>query len=230
MTWDNEERRLVLGPFKAEGETLCFTLNPLDLNIRVLRGKTGVDAGGVVLAHRDDEARRDALLGILEAAKLDPDQFSSKLAYRPPSAGSEPPDSDGALYWSDLWSLTQSALERVAAGHKRASPVRVWPHHFDMAVLIPVGRKRGKNAQSVGLGLAPDDAVSPVPYFYAAPWPPPHADQLGEPPEGWRWQSAGFTGLIAETDDVVHGCSSVELGRRFSLAFDASLAALGIAT
>lgn len=43
---------------------------------------------------------------------------------------------------------------------KGTVPVRVWPHHFDIAVLLPGLR----GDQSVGVGLSPGDTGYPEPY------------------------------------------------------------------
>jgi hypothetical protein len=46
-----------------------------------------------------------------------------------------------------------------------AGPVRVWPHHFDMAALAAFGTDR-----SLGAGLAVPDAIAPSGYWYVSPW------------------------------------------------------------
>ncbi len=44
-----------------------------------------------------------------------------------------------------------------------SSPVRCWPHHFDIAASI------AKGASSVGVGMSPGDASYDRPYFYVTP-------------------------------------------------------------
>lgn len=43
-------------------------------------------------------------------------------------------------------------------------PLRLWPHHFDLACTVQVGHR------SVGLGVSAGDGVAGRPYWYAAPW------------------------------------------------------------
>jgi hypothetical protein len=46
-----------------------------------------------------------------------------------------------------------------------ASPVRVWPHHFDMAVLAELAPDR-----TIGVGLAVPEPMEPSGYWYVSPW------------------------------------------------------------
>lgn len=238
LWWDEHRRTVCLGPFSpntaasADGrDALTFTLAPGTLEVRLLRGAAMVNAGGVVLAGRDQDERRELVDVLLGAAGLDPAQLKTRLPYaidHPPDALA--PSSDAALVWEMLWSATHTALSRVAAAEKkRASPVRIWPHHFDMAIQVKVGRKRGSNAQSVGLGLAIDDHRFDRPYFYVSPWPYPPADALPAPPSPWRWNHADFTGLVAPALDLAHR-PGAPLGPRLAEALLIAKTALGVGT
>ncbi len=71
-------------------------------------------------------------------------------------------------------------LEAVQRQRTGASPVRCWPHHFDMATLITLDTDQSdpEKARSIGVGLSPGDGSYDEPYFYVNPWPPPHAENL----------------------------------------------------
>jgi hypothetical protein len=51
-----------------------------------------------------------------------------------------------------------------------AAPIRVWPHHFDIATLLTFGSEGDK---TIGVGLSPGDQSYAEPYFYVTPWPSP---------------------------------------------------------
>ncbi len=50
-------------------------------------------------------------------------------------------------------------------------PVRTWPHHFDIATLIVLGRDDDSvPTQTVGVGMTPGDADTTEPYWYVNAW------------------------------------------------------------
>ena len=113
------------------------------------------------------------------------------------------------------FALTGSAapaeLERYYSGADRllrglrernpgASPVRCWPHHFDLATLILLDPEADpETARSIGVGFSPGDSGRPEPYFYALPWPRP----TGDLPEldGGSWNTEGWLGAVLEAAD-----------------------------
>ena len=56
-----------------------------------------------------------------------------------------------------------------------ATPVRCWPHHFDIATLLNIGQE---NLQSIGIGLSPGDSNNREPYFYVTMWPYPDVEEV----------------------------------------------------
>ena len=66
-----------------------------------------------------------------------------------------------------------------------AGPVRVWPHHFDMATLAVVEERGGAATKTIGIGLAPPDAVASAGYWYVSPW------AAREPATAVRWPPLG---------------------------------------
>lgn len=65
------------------------------------------------------------------------------------------------------------ALARFLVPIPRAGELRGWPHHFDLASLIPIDATDDENARSVNVGFSPGDAAIDEPYFYVGPWPRP---------------------------------------------------------
>ena len=72
------------------------------------------------------------------------------------------------------------------------SPVRCWPHHFDIATLHMLG-----GGKTIGIGLSPGDDSIPEPYWYVNLWPYPHPSRL-QPLRFGMWYTMGWTGAVME--------------------------------
>lgn len=86
-----------------------------------------------------------------------------------------------------LYASAARILERLRAKHEGASPVRLWPHHFDVAMLIG----------NAGVGfLAGDEAIDePYWYVYNSPMPGALAPlSIGE------WYRGHWTGAVLKGD------------------------------
>jgi hypothetical protein len=91
-------------------------------------------------------------------------------------------------------------LGRLIAGagpDDEASPVRLWPEHFDIAIEL------GSEAEGVraNYGFSPGDEGHPEPYLYVGPW--------SAAVDGELWNAQGFVGaelsystLIAADDQI----------------------------
>jgi hypothetical protein len=96
----------------------------------------------------------------------------------------------------------------VSIAEEGASPVRVWPHHFDIAVLIELGAEDDRpvdpeEARSVGVGMTPGDDSYPDPYWYVTPWPYPAATGLPKLPPPGAWHTDGWVGAVLGAADLV---------------------------
>jgi hypothetical protein len=101
------------------------------------------------------------------------------------------------------------------------SPVRCWPHHFDIATLIALEGGDPEHARSIGVGLSPGDESYAEPYFYVSPWPYPGADRLdGIAPIG-RWHSAGFVAYVVTGSEIA---GLYDGGAAVKAAIDAAIA------
>lgn len=103
-----------------------------------------------------------------------------------------------------LYADASEALERLRPQLTRPSPIRVWPHHFDIAVLddLDAGTGHaGREPRSIGVGMTPGDDGVPEPYLYVTPWPYPAPAGLPELPEG-RWSTEGWVGAVLTLADV----------------------------
>lgn len=90
------------------------------------------------------------------------------------------PVADGAAFDADAdrldelanwYSNADSMLRQLVAVTPNASPVRCWPHHFDIATLLEVAP-----GKTISLGMEPGDDYWREPYFYASMSPAPPAN------------------------------------------------------
>ena len=84
-----------------------------------------------------------------------------------------------------------------------ASPVRCWPHHFDLATLISLDEGDSERARSVNTGLSPGDEHYGEPYFYVSPYPYPAPAMLPPLPKLGHWHTSDFTAAIAPASRIV---------------------------
>lgn len=110
--------------------------------------------------------------------------------------------------WYDNANAVLSAVQGMSP---HASPVRCWPHHFDIATLIAVGPDVGaESARSIGVGMTPGDANYAEPYYYVTPWPYPDAPGLPALTHG-RWHTEGWIGAVLTGSDVtVHDANAAQ--------------------
>jgi len=124
------------------------------------------------------------------------------------------PPEDGSLdELARLFADADGLLRETAATWPGATPVRIWPHHFDAGVVLPLGPQDGEQARSIGAGLSPGDETIPEPYFYVTPWPPPPTGSLPSLPAGGRWQREGWLGAALTATELVDGAAEGQEAR-----------------
>lgn len=98
-----------------------------------------------------------------------------------------------------------AALTEFRAGiREETSPIHIWPHHFDLAMLWLPGEKipgqdpedEESSDKQMNFGFTLGDAGIPEPYFYITAYPLPEALPSLELPRGAYWQSEGFSGAV----------------------------------
>jgi len=95
----------------------------------------------------------------------------------------------------------QLELERVMVNHPGASDIRLWPHHFDLGLLLPLSS--GDNAKSISMGFSPGDVHYDTPYYYVSPWPYPGKDKLDDADlqSGGYWHKDDFIAAVLLAKD-----------------------------
>jgi len=174
----------------------------------------GSDNDGLALDGQTDDELEATFRDAMAAHGADPNCFEMSLPYddEVPPMPPEPPDSAATAALANLFANAHAALTTVAAGQSGASPVRIWPHHFDIATLIAVDAPTGhadRPARTIGVGMSPGDASSPEPYVYIAPWPAPPSERLATtpatPPAGLGWHTVGYTALVGPAFPMMGG-------------------------
>ena len=96
------------------------------------------------------------------------DAFGGEAALHRPGTNVEQEPGLAAL--SRWYGAAAEVLEAVRAKHgdlkPGPGPVRCWPHHFDIAVLVRLEEGAAESVRSIGVGCAPGDENYPEPYFY----------------------------------------------------------------
>ena len=103
-------------------------------------------------------------------------------------------------YYNNAAILLKPLVERKS----NATPVRCWPHHFDLATLITLDAEAGK---TIGVGLSPGDGYYDEPYFYVTPWPYPDTGTISLPqlPGGGKWHTHEWVGAVLTASDLYDG-------------------------
>jgi hypothetical protein len=107
-----------------------------------------------------------------------------------------------------LWfAAAAEALEDLRKKYRRykpgPGPVRCWPHHFDIAILVALEKGPAESARSIGIGVSPGDGYYAQPYLYVSPYPKPNTDNLPPLPPGGRWHTKDFFGAVATGIDLL---------------------------
>lgn len=98
-------------------------------------------------------------------------------------------------YYMDAFRLLEDVRGRWI-DRATPSPVRVWPHGFDMDTVLALGERDGE-ARQVGVGMSPGHGDEP-PYFYVNAWPardPAALPPMDESRGAWstdRWFGAAL--------------------------------------
>ncbi len=202
-------------------ETLAaFTTHPLpDGTMLVLRIEDTAlalaSAGRIDAAHtfvldgRREAEVREWLGRAVAARSLDPKGLDAPLRWTMPEwpVASGAPYATGGLAdalrelaaWNANAYRTLVAFQQdlVASGFN-ASPVRMWPHHYDFDTLVELGGGR-----STGIGFSPGDHFYDEPYFYVSLNPKPDIAKLPPLTGIGRWNTTKFVAPVATAERII---------------------------
>ncbi len=184
-------------------------------------------AGAYILNNRTWAEATDWVKHLLEEFGLPVAAYHLDLPYEIPKYATskrrpfehQPPQafSEMARYFS----MTDEILKNQTKYLPNASPIRCWPHHFDMSTLITIKSSYDpEQVKSVSAGFSPGDNSYHEPYFFITPWPYPNAEITDLPDLADKnfWHTAGWTGLILSAESIIHTASSemAELAKFFA--------------
>ena len=109
------------------------------------------------------------------------------------------------------------ALRKIEAETPKASAVRCWPHHFDIATLIEFATPQGHDSgRSIGVGMTPGDSTYPEPYLYVTPWPYPSDPPLSDLAGKGVWHTEGWLGAALTAPNLVAAGEATDQAQRVS--------------
>lgn len=132
-------------------------------------------------------------------------------------------------YWQVL-PLIDAVLKQVKGEYRGESgPVALWPHGFDLAVLLFSGRRvPGKDPadeesadEQMNFGFVTGDAGIAEPYFYVTAYPTPAGFADTSLPADAHWHTQGWTGAVLPYATLCHGDAVSKLLGFFRAARDA---------
>jgi hypothetical protein len=192
LSWNASAGALIGQP--AGGFRLGIRIADLTL---VLYGAEGGEPSSFALDGRTLDDAMTWLEGRLVEAGLDPSPLRKPLHFTlEPHALQEGGTFRQKGIETELAELAKWYGDAALCLGKVSSPVRCWPHHFDLATQVTV--EKG----SIGAGMSPGDASYAQPYFYLSPWPYPAAEEL-PPLELGHWHTAGWVGAVLTADEVI---------------------------
>lgn len=146
-----------------------------------------------------------------ELAKLGVAAESVKLLDYPPDDFPDHPLAHGAVFETGdaagrdaiaaYYAKTRPLLVDIIAANPEASPIYIWPHHFDMATLMTHPGVTEAETKYLGVGLSPGDKSYDEPYWYITPYPYPDVAKLPELPVG-GWHTEGWVGGVLTASQV----------------------------
>jgi len=192
MTWDESLRLAVSSVFGGNGTRIGVSIADLALNV--------VQDGTVV----DTFSLRDRT--IEEAFAWLRTHVPSGTELARPSEWPTHSVATGASFSAspEPLAVLHAAFANAAAVCRRirhdkhhAKPVRLWPHHFDIATLVLLEPdKDPEEAKSINVGLSPGDGSYSLPYWYVVPFPAPESPDLPSIQGDGTWHTEGFLAAV----------------------------------
>ena len=112
---------------------------------------------------------------------------------------------DGLKEYTRLYKNCNNVLLEMTNLWVEAYDIRCWPHHFDLATLIPIKTDiNSEIVESIGVGLSPGDETIDEPYLYVNVWPKIAGELLTKHqlPIG-NWNIDGWSGAVLTYSELV---------------------------
>jgi hypothetical protein len=191
-----------------------LSLKVIDLTLGLHGGAAGTSVQSFPLDGHPDALVRQWLGEQLNALGFDAQALDTPAPYEIPAH----PVSEGAPYnpaaltdalaelgaWFSNAALSLgSVLTQMIERGCSSSPVRCWPHHFDIASLTTLPAQNTDSAKFIGAGLSPGDEYYDEPYFYVSVYPEPNPDLLPTLPMLGHWHERDFIAAVATAPRII---------------------------
>jgi hypothetical protein len=213
VDWDCERRDFV-GTELSTGHRLALDPHSLTLDFLAEGGRSVAFVGLVGKTLADGLAWMNTAMASVNPAAAAAVLPTHEMPDHPVGTKGAPfttPKPDAARYLDAWYSNALAICSAIRESEPLAGPVRVWPHHFDLATLITLDPDADPEAaRSIGIGMSPGDAGSEWPYWYVNVWPIPESpDLVGAPGDG-RWKIDGWVGAVLPGEAVSGRASEVD--------------------
>ena len=212
LEWRRDLHMMVTNEADAGGRRVAMGLDPRDLVLVFLidgRAETALALHSLT----DAAAGAWVRAGVRDLG-LAPEALDAPSPYElPPSPYAEgaPYDShkdvaalaEGARYLDNAAMLLADLVETHRDVKPGSAPVRLWPHHFDLATIITLEEGPFEMARAVGAGLAVPDKLYKEFYFYTYPWPREPRKGLPKLRANCSYQYDGFFGAVQTMSRLV---------------------------
>jgi len=221
---------------RQDGVLACNTL-PRGVRVALRPSRLEIlllDASGAALAvqpldGRTFEAALEDLNHALRSAAVPIDSIDPPAVDHLPEFGGgtsfsfDPRDAFAEL---GRWYANADMVLRKLQQAEGGSPVRCWPHHFDIATLIALSADSAPEAaRSIGVGMTPGDAYYAEPYWYVTPWPYPAEPRLPPLAGDGSWHREQWLGAVLPGSRLVAAESSARQADRLAEFLDSAVLA-----
>jgi len=206
LQW-REELQALVGEAIRGDVAWRAALRPADLTLLVL-DEPAESAQALLLAGRNLAAAWEWLLERARERGTATTHLSRAVPYAIPAH----PVGRGAAFPPDLlpayaeiarlFSNASRLFGAFANDLRGVTPVRCWPHHFDLGAVMRLDAVRGQDSPAIGFGVSLGDEAVAEPYWYVNAWPRPDAlpNPLPPLPSGARWNVEGWLGAVLPGD------------------------------
>lgn len=220
LTWNSELKIFVSSIVNTE-QPFQVALEPVSLTSLVLDAE-GNQLAEFSLRQKTLNEGMNWLKQIIapwgaDIAKLSFVDYPEDFPHSPLANGATFEDGDRAKRQESTayFANTNLLLQEVVTNTEGASPVRIWPHHFDIATLISLPNTQKGEDVSIGVGMSPGDSSYDEPYWYVTPWPYPNTNNLTELAGGGTWHITGWVGAILTASQLSQDDKQQEQLRAF---------------
>ncbi len=155
-----------------------------------------------------------------EIAKLGADASKIEFLAYPPDDFPDHPLAHGAAFHNreesgrqeliDYYAHTHRLLQEIVDATEDASPIHIWPHHFDMAILIMLAGKKGGEPMTIGIGMSPGDKIYDEPYWYVSPYPYPDTVSLPSLAGHGFWHTEHWVGAVLNASKLTQDTAEAQ--------------------